>query len=146
MASLRQASFAGGELSPSMWGRTDTKLYLTGLATLRNFIVTSQGRALNRPGFRWVDTFDAGTHTPSTMASLFPVRLIPFVYSDTDSFVLVFSLNQIDVYQNGTHLKPLTVNNVGGFNNIATIYANADLPFLKFAQLGDVLTVSRQGL
>ena len=46
-----KSSFAGGELSPSMYGRTDIAKYDSGAAVLRNFFVLRYGGAANRPGF-----------------------------------------------------------------------------------------------
>ena len=47
-------SFAGGELSPEMFGRIDDVKFQTGASKVRNFIVTPQGPAENRPGFAYV--------------------------------------------------------------------------------------------
>lgn len=49
-----KSSFAGGELSPSMYGRTDIAKYDSGAATLRNFLVLRYGGAANRPGFKFI--------------------------------------------------------------------------------------------
>lgn len=72
-------SFAGGEISPAMFGRIDDAKFQTGAALLRNFIATPQGPAQNRPGFAYVST------TPHMGE---PVRLIPFVYSSTQTMVI----------------------------------------------------------
>jgi hypothetical protein len=47
-----QRAFAGGEVSPEMFGRIDDVKYQTGLSTCRNFLIKPQGPAENRPGFR----------------------------------------------------------------------------------------------
>ena len=49
-----QRSFAGGEMSPEMFGRIDDVKYQTGAATMKNFVATPQGPAENRPGFAFV--------------------------------------------------------------------------------------------
>jgi hypothetical protein len=64
-------SFAGGEISPEMFGRIDDVKFQSGAARLRNFIATPTGAAENRPGFAYVSaTKNNGV-----------ARLIPFAYS-----------------------------------------------------------------
>ena len=79
MAPLRQTNFGGGELSPLLHGRTDLPLYQRGLRVLRNFVVSREGMAISRPGT---------VHIAKTKLYAKRVRLIPFVYSDTVSYVI----------------------------------------------------------
>ena len=72
-------SFAGGEMSPEMWGRIDDVKFQTGAATVRNFITTPQGPAENRPGFAFVREVKDSTKR---------TRLIPFTYSTTQTMVI----------------------------------------------------------
>jgi hypothetical protein len=53
---VRQASFGAGEFSPRAMGRTDLPQYAAGLSTLENWIVTPQGSATRRPGFKKIVT------------------------------------------------------------------------------------------
>lgn len=76
---LYQRSFAGGEISPEMFGRIDDVKYQTGAALLRNMIATPQGPAENRPGFQFVRE----TRTSSRKS-----RLIPFTYSTDQTLVI----------------------------------------------------------
>jgi hypothetical protein len=57
MANMRtyNRSFAGGEISPEMFGRIDDSRFQSGAATLRNFIASPQGPAENRAGFAYVN-------------------------------------------------------------------------------------------
>ena len=43
MSSVNQLSFTSGELSQSIWGRTDLVKYATGLKICQNFIVRAHG-------------------------------------------------------------------------------------------------------
>ena len=43
-------TFAGGEVSPQLWGRTDLAKYPSWCKTLKNMIVSVDGSASNRPG------------------------------------------------------------------------------------------------
>ena len=73
MANIRtlQRSFAGGEISPEMFGRNDDAKYQAGLARCRNFIVKPQGPVENRPGLQFVREVKDSTKR---------TRLIPFTY------------------------------------------------------------------
>lgn len=53
-ARIGQTSFASGEVSPSIFGRTDIAKYATSLKTCRNFVISPAGSASNRPGTRFV--------------------------------------------------------------------------------------------
>jgi hypothetical protein len=71
-------SFSGGQVSPAMYGRLDDITFQTGAALLSNFIATPQGPAQNRAGFAYVlATKNNGV-----------ARLIPFIYSSTQTMVL----------------------------------------------------------
>jgi hypothetical protein len=48
VANVVQRSFAGGELAPELYARTDQVKYATGLRTCRNFIVQKHGGVANR--------------------------------------------------------------------------------------------------
>ena len=72
-------SFAGGEMSPEMFGRIDDTKFQTGAATMRNFVALPQGPAENRPGFQFVrEVKDSSKKT----------RLIPFTFSITQTIVI----------------------------------------------------------
>lgn len=71
-------SFAGGEISPEMYGRIDDAKFQTGAATMRNFIATPTGAAENRPGFAYV----------SSTKNNGVARLIPFTYSLNQTMVI----------------------------------------------------------
>ena len=73
-------SFAGGEVTPELYGRLDLSKYQTGLALCRNFTTLPHGPAARRPGFRYCVE---ARQTDS-------VRLIPFAYSADQTVVLEF--------------------------------------------------------
>jgi hypothetical protein len=50
MSIIRQTSFAGGELSPDYYARSEMDRYRIGAKSLLNYIVTPSGKASNRPG------------------------------------------------------------------------------------------------
>lgn len=74
-----QRSFAGGEMSPEMYGRIDDQKFQTGAARLRNFVSRPQGPAENRAGFAYVRAVKDSTKK---------TRLLPFTYSTTQTMVI----------------------------------------------------------
>lgn len=81
MANLRTfyRSFAGGVISPEMFGRIDDRQYQTGARTMRNVYVHPQGAASRRPGSVVVREVKDSTKQ---------VRLVPFAFS-TDQTVVI---------------------------------------------------------
>ena len=86
-----QNTFAAGELSPSLHARTDLAKYQNGLKKARNVNIMPQGGVRNRPGTYHVAAAGDSTHK---------VRIIPFVYSDGQAYVLEFGENYIRFYTN----------------------------------------------
>lgn len=91
MPYVRQTNFSGGVLSPQLWGRTDLARHATGLRTLTNFFVSRHGAAVSRPGTTFV-------HLTGSNAG---VRLVPFIYSDTQSYALEFGELYVRFHSNG---------------------------------------------
>ena len=85
-------NFTAGELSPNMYGRTDIEKYYNGCMTMENFLVLPQGGAYRRPGSRYV----ASVKTASAFT-----RLVPFVFSTTQAYMLEFGNLYMRVYYDG---------------------------------------------
>jgi hypothetical protein len=98
VSNVTQRSFAGGELSPSLYARTDLQKYTTGLRTCRNFVVQRHGGVSNRSG-----TLFIGEVKDSTK----PVRLIPFRFDDqlANNYVFEFGDFYIRFYQNSSRIN-----------------------------------------
>lgn len=86
-------SFAGGEITPELYGRLDLSKYQSGLARCLNFTVLPHGPAARRPGFRYVNKAKGST-----------VRLIPFAYSADQTVILEFGDQYIRFHINGETL------------------------------------------
>jgi len=124
---LKQASFATGEIAPELYGRTDIPRYAAALKTCRNFFVTPGGQAKNRPGTVYVN--DVKDHTK-------PVRLIPFVFSSTQSYVL-----ELGEYYMRVHTIGTVVGGKGSEYEMETPWVESQLQRLKFAQQNDVMVI-----
>lgn len=88
-------SFAGGEITPEMFGRLDNLKNQTGLALCRNALITPHGPVTKRPGMAFVNI---GYIFTSAM------RIIPFVFSVTQSMVLEFGAGYIRFHTQGATL------------------------------------------
>lgn len=116
MANVAQRSFAAGELSPTLYSRTDLEKYIAGLRTCRNFQVLRQGGAANRPGTMYCGTLKNSGATVG--------RLIPFVFSLALGQTYVFELGDfyLRIWQNlGTSgvATLLTVSGLPAWSNVA---------------------------
>ena len=120
-------NFTAGELSPNMYGRTDIEKYYNGCMTMENFLVLPQGGAYRRPGSRYV----ASVKTPSAFT-----RLVPFVFSTTQAYMLEFGNLYIRVYYDGGQVQSGST-----VYEVVTPYTTAQLPDLKFAQSADTLYI-----
>jgi len=90
-------SFAGGEISPDLYGRLDLDKFQTGLATCKNFIILPHGPAENRTGFSYVLTVKNSTKK---------VRLIPFSFNTEQTFTIEFGDGYVRFHtQGGTVLE-----------------------------------------
>lgn len=79
-----QTAFIAGEVSPSLWGRTDLARFHIGASTMRNFFVDYRGGASSRAGLAFVGQCKQSGLSPN------PPRDIPFQFSVTQGYVLEF--------------------------------------------------------
>lgn len=125
-----KSSFAGGELSPSMYGRTDIAKYDSGAAVLRNFFVLRYGGAANRPGFKFI----AQTYNNKKAV------LIPFMYSTDQNYIVEITAGRCQFYTNGG----IVVKEDGTPYSIENFFADKDLEDaakIKYTQSADVLFI-----
>lgn len=129
MTKLIARSFAGGEITPELYGRIDLGKFQTGLALCRNFIVLPHGPVTRRPGTKFVREVKNSAHT---------TVLIPFAFSADQTMALEFGNQYVRFHTMGGTLESTP----GTPYEVATPYAHADLPLLKFTQSADVLTLT----
>lgn len=85
-------SFAGGEITPELFGRFELTKFQTGLRKALNFITLPHGPAVRRPGTR---------HVLEARDSTRRVRVIPFAFSAEQTMVLEFGHGYIRFHTNG---------------------------------------------
>jgi hypothetical protein len=143
---IPQMTFAGGEFAPALYGRRDLTKYASGLRRCRNFFSDQHGMLLNRPGTQFVGEAKFSASGDDTKT----IRLIPFKFSNGQNFLMEFGHQYIRFYQAGasvvgvgsTTLNGVVTNfSVGQVIEQATPYAFGDLAKLKFAQIGDIVTL-----
>ena len=122
-----QVSFAGGVVSPAMFGRVDDQKYKTGLAKCENFVCSPQGAVFNRPGFEFVR---------ATKYADKKTRLIPFKFSSDQTMVIELGDKYARFHTNGA-----TLMSGNSPYEIATPYEADDLAEIKYTQSADVLTL-----
>ena len=115
-----QPNFSGGEVSPHLYARVDSSTYTSWLKTGCNFLVHPQGGASNRPGTAYVNT----AKYPSKNC-----RLIPFVLSEQESYVLEVGDQYLRVHtQAGTLLKD------GAVYEVRLPYKEQEISQINFVQ------------
>lgn len=118
-------SFAGGEITPELYGRLDLTKYQTGLARCLNAVVLPHGPASRRTGFRFINEAYLGTAK---------VRIIPFQFSATQTVVLEFGQQYVRFFINGSALLEAnkTVTGIAGDTVTVTAhgYSSGDWVFI----------------
>ena len=74
-----QTSFAGGEIGPSLYGRTDVAQYQNACQIAENFIPRPYGSLVSAPGSKYVATVSDST---------LKTRLIKFVFNRLDAYAI----------------------------------------------------------
>lgn len=112
-------SFAGGEITPELYGRLDLTKFQTGLAQCLNFEVMPHGPVQNSSGFTYVN--EAKDSSKVT-------RLIPFSYNTQQTYAIEFGDQYIRWHTNGGTLLSAAQNITGitQANPAVITYAGAD--------------------
>ncbi|EXS25318.1 carbohydrate binding domain protein [Acinetobacter baumannii 573719] len=106
-------NFSAGELSPTLYTRTDIQQYGNGAKKLLNVIPLVEGGIRKRPGTFFVNLYENA------------VRLIPFVVNSNQAYMLILKPLAIDIYDPRTKTVVATV---------TTPYTAGQIPELQFVQ------------
>ena len=131
-----QNDFTSGELDPKLRARTDIDQYSSGLTTARNVSIQPQGGAKRRDGTKFVAELDSGAGTA--------VRMVPFEFSVSDSYMLVFTPGKMYVFKDGAQITAIN----GGGSNFLTVAAvtASILPQMNWVQSADTVIVVHEDL
>jgi hypothetical protein len=91
-----KSNFTAGEVSPDLLGRGDLRAYANGAAKLQNLFIYPTGGVTRRAGLRFIDQI------------MGQGRLIPFEFNIEQTYLLVLSANQIDVYLDDVKVETLS--------------------------------------
>lgn len=105
-AKLLQPTMTAGEVSPELFGRVDINRYGAGLRRCRNFVVRPYGGVETRAGLRFV----ARAPTPVVGSH----RLLPFVFADGVSYLLVFGDKFLRFVSSGAEVVPVAPDYASG--------------------------------
>jgi hypothetical protein len=121
MASIRRlkTSFAAGELSDELLGRSDLRAYENGARRLRNVFILPTGGVRRRPGLRHIALLPG------------PGRLAAFEFNTEQTYLLVFVDRLLIVYRGETELA-----------RIATPWTGAQLAQLAWTQSADTMLIA----
>lgn len=127
MPSNIQRSFAGGEIAPALYGRSDQGKYQSGLRRCENFTVMRHGGVTNRPGTKYIAQVKDSNRK---------VRLMKFVFNAQQTYVLEFGHEYIRVIKDGVQLT-----SGGNPYEIASPYQEEHLRDIQYVQSADVITL-----
>ncbi len=116
--------FNGGEFSPQMLARNQFVKYDNACKTLQNMLVLSQGPVQRRPGTKFI----------ATTKSNGIARLIPFEFSKTDTYMLLFGDENMRAFRNGG----LILDGDDPFE-LTTVYTADQLRQIQFVQSADIM-------
>lgn len=105
-ANVFQESFNGGEFSPMSQSRVGSERYRTGLNACLNYLPTLQGPLIRRPGTKFVKI----ASNLAGYAQTSPPVLVPFIFSQTQSYMLEFGQQYIGFYANKAKVVVPTTN------------------------------------
>jgi hypothetical protein len=115
---LLKTSFTGGEVAPTLLGRSDLRTYVNGARALRNVLVLATGGVTRRPGLRHVRQAEGDG------------RLVAFEFNTEQTYLLAFSHQRVDVYADG-----------GWLTSFVAPWTAAQLPQIAWTQSADTLFV-----
>jgi len=122
-----QTNFSTGEMDPLLRARVDLPAYQNALEEATNVVVQPQGGVRRRPGLRYVTALP----NSSSESAANGVRLVPFEFSTSDSYMLCFTHNRMYVFKNGA-----LVTNINGSGNPYLDTSSLGLTGARLANLG----------
>ena len=131
---ITQSSFTRGEISPRLDARTQLEQYAIGLKVAKNAIIHQEGGISNRMGLEFCGEVKYSNKI---------TRNIKFVFNSEQTYMLEFGDKYVRFIKDGGYIVyPDNHQKAGQLVEITTPYSDADLPYIKRSQSGDVLTLT----
>ena len=132
-----QTNFTTGEIDPLLKSRIDIDQYYNSLEQARNVVIQPQGGITRRPGLQYISTI------PSAANPQNGCRLVPFEFSTTQSYMLLFVHNRMYIYKD----KVLQTNiNGTGNDYLVTTIGSSNLSTIDYAQSADTLIIVQEDM
>ena len=143
---LYQSNFTVGELDPLVKGRLDIQQYASGLDRAKNVTMLPQGGFERRAGLRYLA--DLTSHLGGSYTAQTGMRLIPFEFSNTQSFMLVFVKNSSSATRMFVYANLTLITNINGSGNnyLSINLGDIDLSKIYFTQSADTLILTHEDL
>ena len=134
-------NFQYGEISPSLVSRTDSAIYNSSAQSVKNFFIRTEGGVAKRGGFQALHDFTGVTENTAIRQQ---VRLIPFIFSDDEQYVIAFSHQKCEIFfiNPTTGALSLATTLTQDINSAALQWDQEYLHEMTYAQGGDILFVS----
>ena len=135
-------NFRFGEVSPSLYSRTDTQIYNQSAQKVTNFFLRSEGGVIKRSGLENIYQFDITVDTTKTQQS----RLLPFIFSDDEQYIISLEHQKIRIFQISptTGAVSLIQTITQDINSATLLFDHAYLHEYTYAQAGDVMFIAHQ--
>jgi len=125
-------SFVGGEFGKSLFGRTDIAQYQYACETVENFLVRPYGSLISTPGTKYI----------SEVKSSGTARLIKFIFSRSDSYIIEMGANYFRFFTD----EAVVVTGGSGTLEVAHSYSSTQIWDVQYAQINDVIYLSHPDL
>lgn len=137
-----QTNFSTGEMDPLLRARVDLPAYGNALEEATNVVVQPQGGVRRRPGLRYVlDLPNSGADSAGN-----GVRLVPFEFSTSDSYMLCFTHNRMYVFKNGAQILDFNGGSIDYLDTSSLGLTGARLATLGWTQSADTLIVVQEDI
>lgn len=124
-------AFIAGEISPTLYGRTDLTKFDLGMAEARNFFVDYRGGLSSRPGTRFMEHLYLDDQN---------TRMVPFSFApdEEDTYIALFGHEYIRFLQSGNYVleDPLTVTNISAATPAVVTSVGHGLTTGRWVRLG----------
>lgn len=127
---LARNSFNSGEIDPLISARFDVRAHSQGAGTLKNVVCLPQGGIRRRGGLEFLDTRESDA------------RLVPFAFSTTQAYLLVFVHLRMYVYKDGVLVTNI---NASGNDYLTTPWSLTQILEAGWTQSADTLIVCHNG-
>jgi hypothetical protein len=129
-------------MDPLLRARVDLPAYSNALEEATNVVVQPQGGVRRRPGLRYViDLPNTGAESAAN-----GVRLVPFEFSTSDSYMLCFTHNRMYVFKNGAQILDFNGGSIDYLDTSSLGLTGARLATLGWTQSADTLIVVQENI